>query len=43
MLSIAHLIRKTGTADEAAEALTWEQQLEKRLAEVERDTVAKAA
>jgi hypothetical protein len=43
ILSIAQLIRKNGTPDEADEAIEWERLLQKRLAEVEASTLATAA
>jgi hypothetical protein len=43
ILSIAKLIRKQGTADEAAEALECERWLQNRLAQMEQSHVAKAA
>lgn len=40
ILSIARLIRRQGTPDEADEALEWEKQLERRLGDIEKTVAA---
>ena len=43
ILSIAQLVRRNGTPNEADEALEWEKLLERRLQEIEAGAVAQAA
>ena len=43
IISITRLIRRNGTPDEADEAVEWERQLQKRIEEIEKTEVAKAA
>lgn len=40
ILSLTQLIRRRGTPDEAAEAIEWEKQLERRLGELEPQSLA---